>query len=141
MRTEVASADSPLILYDGECGLCSGGVRFFVKRDPEGMFRYAPLQGSTASDLVDKGVLPEGKQLMSSMVLLQGGTVYFKSTAALKGASRLGGFWSLARILLLVPRPVRDGVYDFIARRRIRYFGERNVCDLPAPSARERFLP
>ena len=126
---------SPVILFDGVCNLCNGFVQFVIARDPGARFRFAALQSDSARRLLDGlGAVPD------SVVLVDGGRVYTRSAAALRIARRLPFPWSLAQALIVVPRPLRDWVYDRIARHRYRWFGRKDVCMIPTPDLRARFL-
>lgn len=125
-----------VILFDGVCNLCNAWVDFVVRHDPEGRFRFAALQSEAAGDLL-RGAPPD---LPDSIVLVEDGTVWVRSTAALRVARGLGLPWSLAWIFILVPRSVRDAVYDWVARNRYRWFGRRDTCRIPTPEERARFL-
>jgi predicted DCC family thiol-disulfide oxidoreductase YuxK len=127
---------SPIVFYDGECGLCHRFVQFILARDHAGTFRFAPLQGPTAARLV-----PGCAATLGSVVLKDETGVYQKSEASLRVLARLGGLWVLTTPLRAVPPVVRDAVYDFIAKRRYRWFGTADACALPPPSAQPRFLP
>ncbi len=124
-----------IVLFDGVCNLCNGTVDFMLKRDGRGRFRYASLQGETAARLAPT------EPAMQSVLLWQDGKLYRKSGAGIRMIAGLGGAWSLVYLLLAVPRPLRDPVYDWIARNRYRWFGRRETCRLPAPAELERFLP
>ncbi len=126
------------ILLDGVCNLCTGLVRFVIKRDPGKRFRFASLQSPAAEDLLR----PEapGRDRLESMILLDGNQIYRKSTAALLAARQLSGLWPAMAILLIIPRPIRDAVYDWIGRNRYRVFGKREVCWTPDADLEGRFL-
>ena len=127
-----------LIYYDGLCGLCDRFVRFVVARDRRGRFRFAPLQGSTARARLPSLLEPESSR---TVILEDDGRFRVRSDAALAVLAGLGGAWRAAALLRVVPRPLRDAVYDFVARHRLRWFGRREECRLPGPEERERFLP
>ncbi|MEN1680262.1 MAG: DCC1-like thiol-disulfide oxidoreductase family protein [Planctomycetota bacterium] len=127
----------PVIFFDGDCGLCSRFVRFFVAIDRRGVFRLAPLQGETAALC---GVTPTGSIERWSVVLWDAGQTWEHSTAVLRSVGRLGGVWRLAGLLRLVPRPIRDGIYRFVARNRRRWFGTDDVCQMPSEKLRSRLL-
>jgi predicted DCC family thiol-disulfide oxidoreductase YuxK len=128
------------IFYDGHCGLCHRSVRFVIARDRAGrLFRYAPLQGITFRKLVPAG---QRETLPDSVVLLTDDSrLLVRSDAFIHILERLGGFWSLlAGVVAVVPRPARDGVYNFIARVRYRIFGRRaEVCPVTPSELRKRF--
>ena len=137
----------PIVYYDGLCGLCDGFVRFVVARDALGCYRFSPLQGETARLRLGDG-LAQGA--LKTVVLEEdpalrpiGNTdgLRVKSDAAIAILAGLSHGWGLINLLRIVPRPIRDLVYDFIARHRYRWFGKREECRVPTPAERERFLP
>ena len=126
----------PVIYFDGYCGLCNGFVDFVLARDRARRFRFAPLQGTTArARFGDPGDVDP-----TTILLEEEGTVFERSTAALRIITALGGIWRLAGLLRLVPRFIRDAVYDWIARNRYGWFGKRDSCRLPSPEERTVFL-
>lgn len=133
----VKQEERAIVLFDGVCHLCNGAVRWIIRRDRRGRFRFASLQSETGSALLSRyGVQPG----TDSMVLIEGGRWYPESTAALRIARRLDGLWPLAYVLIIVPRPLRDSLYRYIARRRYRWFGRSETCMIPDSGIRERFL-
>jgi predicted DCC family thiol-disulfide oxidoreductase YuxK len=131
-------ADQPIILFDGVCNLCTASVRFVIERDARKQFRFASLQSPVAEKLL--GSQPKGRDKLESMILIVGDKIYRKSTAALLTAKRLDGLWPLLSIFLLVPRPLRNAVYDWIGSRRYRMFGKQDVCWQPHSDFSDRFL-
>ena len=127
-----------VILFDGVCNLCNGFVQFVIERDPEARFRFAALQSDAARRLV--GGLRIPGSLPDSIVLVEDGRAFLKSTAALRIARGLRAPWPLAYGLVVVPRALRDRVYDLVARRRYGWFGRRDTCMVPAPELRSRFI-
>lgn len=126
----------PVIYFDGYCGLCNGFVDFVLARDRTRRFRFAPLQGSTArARFGDPGAVDP-----TTILLEEGGTVFERSTAALRIITTLGGVWRGVDLLRLVPRVIRDAVYDWIARNRYGWFGKRDTCRLPTLEERAVFL-
>lgn len=123
-----------MILFDGTCGLCARSVRFVLRHDRQGHYRFASLQSGSAAELL------AGTDPPDSVVLLEHGAVYTRSTAALRIARGLSGLWPLCYAFILVPRPLRDAVYRWVARRRTRWFGRQEYCAVPAPEWKERFL-
>jgi len=128
-----------IILFDGVCNLCNGAVNFVIDRDPAGFFKFAPLQSNTGRALLEQHALPT--ETLDSIVLIEGGRVYHRSGAALRIARRLRGGWPLLYSFIIVPRFIRDRVYDFIAAHRYRWFGKEDACRVPTPALRARFLP
>jgi predicted DCC family thiol-disulfide oxidoreductase YuxK len=139
----VASPPSPeLLFYDGHCALCHGAVRFVLQHDRSGnAFRFAPLQGSTFQSRIapeQRASLPD-----SIVVITNAGSLLVRSDAFLHTLRRLGKGWRFcASFLAVIPRPLRDLGYDFIARIRYRVFGTRDdLCPVIPPKLRARFDP
>lgn len=130
------AAEGPILLFDGECNLCAASVRFVIARDPARRVRFASLQSEFARHR--PGLSAEGDP--ESLVLLEGDRVRFRSTAVLRLCGYLGGAWPLLRVFLLVPGPLRDLAYRWIARNRYRWFGRRDACWLPGPESEGRFV-
>ena len=133
------ATEAPLLLYDGVCALCNGAVTFVLRRDRRGLIRFAPLQGSTAAALIEHR---PALAAVDSMVWIepQGGAA-IRSDAAIAIGRYLGGFWgSLASLARIIPRPLRDAVYDLVARLRYRLFGRYDACPIPPAEHRSRFL-
>jgi predicted DCC family thiol-disulfide oxidoreductase YuxK len=130
------------LFYDGHCGLCHRAVKFVLKHDRSGRtFRFAPLQGETFAARIPaerRAGLPD-----SIVVLTGDGALFVRSNAFLHILRRLGGGWTaLASLLSVIPRRLRDFVYDFVARIRYRVFGRRDdVCPIVPPELRARFDP
>jgi predicted DCC family thiol-disulfide oxidoreductase YuxK len=127
-----------LIVFDGVCNLCNGLVQFVIARDPAGRFQFAAVQSASARRMLELHNAPE--PLPDSIALVEEGRVFTRSTAALRIARRLPFPWPLTTVLLAVPRPVRDSMYDLVARSRYRWFGQRRQCMVPSPALRSRFL-
>lgn len=129
----------PVILYDGVCGLCDRFVQFVITRDPSAKIRLAALQSESAKVLLQKFQLPA--TVLSTVVLIEEEKSYVKSAAVLRSLSYLGGAWKFFTILRIIPPPISDFVYDFVARNRYRWFGKFDACIIPSPEIRSRFLP
>ena len=129
---------NPIILFDGVCNFCSSIVEFAIKRDPGGIFKYAPLQSEIGRKLLYKFQLPTDE--FDSFILIEGEHCFLRSTATLKLFRRLNGLWPILYILIVVPRPIRDFVYNIVAKYRYRLFGRRSDCFIPTPDIRSRFL-
>ncbi|WP_078412990.1 thiol-disulfide oxidoreductase DCC family protein [Priestia abyssalis] len=127
-----------IILFDGVCNFCDGAVQFIIKRDPKAHFSFASLQSKPGQNLLIKWELPT--DTFNSMVYVKENRVYMKSTAALKIARELKGFWPLLYVLILIPKPIRDIAYDLIAKNRYKWFGQKDECMVPSPDVRKRFL-
>lgn len=129
----------PLVLFDGVCNVCNGIVRFVIARDAApGRVRFAALQSDAGQALLRRHGLPTDD--FESFVFVEGDRAFRRSTAALRLFRLLGFPWSLLWLLVVVPAPVRDAVYDWFARRRYGWFGKRDQCMVPTPDVRARFL-
>jgi predicted DCC family thiol-disulfide oxidoreductase YuxK len=126
------------VLFDAVCNLCNGSVLFVIDRDPSRHFRFAALQSEAGARLLREHA--HGGADLSSVVLVEDGRLYTRSTAALRIARRLAWPWRLLSALIVVPRPLRDAVYDLVARNRYRWFGRGEACRIPTPELRGRFL-
>ena len=126
------------MLFDGVCNLCNGAVDFILRHDRHSRFVFASLQSEAGQELLNLYQLPTDHY--DSMVLLKDGKLYQRSSAALEIARDLPGAWQLLTTFKVVPVPVRDAVYNFIARNRYRFFGKNETCRLPSPAERARFL-
>ena len=133
-----APASGAIIAFDGICNLCNGIVDFVISRDRKKTFRFLSLQSATGRQLLERANLPANR--LTTLVLIEQGRTYTKSTAALRIVRSLGGLWRLAGILLIIPPPLRDAVYDLVARKRYRWFGTRTTCRVPSAEERDRFL-
>jgi predicted DCC family thiol-disulfide oxidoreductase YuxK len=131
-------SEPPVIVFDGLCNICSFGVQRVLRHDRAGLFRFAFAQGPVGGRLKAQYGLTPGD--LENVALIEDGRCYVKSTAALKVLDRLPGPWRLLRVLWIVPRPLRDLAYSFIARNRYRLFGKRKTCLMPTPAQRSRFL-
>lgn len=131
----------PIILFDGVCNLCNTAVRWVLKRDKQERFDFAALQSQAARRELGKVLGPEEIQaLPASIVLIDSDGVHIRSTASLRIARALGFPSSMLGWGVVVPRPIRDAIYDLIARRRYRWFGRRESCMTPSADVAARFL-
>jgi predicted DCC family thiol-disulfide oxidoreductase YuxK len=134
--------EGPVVLFDGVCNLCNSSVNFVIDHERDRDVRFASLQSEAGSELLERvgRKLPEGDP--ESIVVVEGGRVFERSAAILRIARHLRWPWRvLAAMAVVVPRPLRDVVYRWIARNRYRWFGKSDVCRVPTPELRERFLP
>jgi len=126
-----------IILFDGVCNLCNRSVQFILKRDPNEQFKFTSLQSETGQNLLRKHAL---KPDMKSVILIENDQIFLKSTAALRIAGRMKGLWKLAGVLYIIPRPIRDFIYQWVAKNRYKWFGKADSCMLPRPEWKNRFL-
>ncbi len=129
--------DDDVILYDGVCVFCSRWVRFVATRDVEQRFRFTAIQSGYGTRLAKAFGIDPGDPDTNAVV--HGGAAYFKSDAALTVLGHLPR-WGWVRVLRLVPKPLRDAVYNLVARNRYRIFGKYEECFVPDASLRARVI-
>jgi len=131
--------DHPVILFDGVCNLCNSSVQFIIKRDPKSYFRFAALQSDKGRELISL----YGQRVADppdSVILVDANGIHNRTDAALRIAKRLSGLWPAFSFFLILPRWLRDPVYNWIGRNRYRWFGKQDSCMMPDPALRSRFL-
>jgi predicted DCC family thiol-disulfide oxidoreductase YuxK len=126
--------DNKIILFDGVCNLCNDAVNFVIKRDKKNIFKFATLQSKDAQAF---GFNPVN---MNSIILIDGDKQYSKSTAALHIAKHLSGGFPLLYAFIILPRFIRDWIYDYIAKNRYKWFGKKESCMIPTPELQKKFL-
>jgi len=134
----MATTEPPIILFDGVCNLCNGFVQFIIRHDKKGVFRFASLQSAYAASLT--ALSDKVGSSLSTVVLQDGDRYYFKSAAALRIARLLRFPFSVAYVFIIVPSPLRDAIYDWVANNRYAWFGKLDACWLPTPELKSRFL-
>ena len=127
-----------LILFDGVCNWCNGWVNFAIAHDPGRQFKFATLQSEPAQRILQD--LHMSTLDYQTFLLLEEGHVSTKFTAALRVLRQLSGWWPLYYVCVLVPTPIRDVVYDFVARHRYWWMGRAATCRVPAREVRDRFV-
>ena len=140
---KLAAPRHHLLLYDGVCGLCNRFVRTILAVDHRRRISFAPLQGPTAARLAERhGFAVDGDTVVYVRYFgLEGERVHQRTDAVLLALADTGGVFWLARVLRVVPRGLRDPVYDWVAAHRYEWFGRHDSCPLPPPEHRFRFLP
>ena len=128
----------PVILFDGLCNLCSASVQYVIKHDPQRIFRFASLQSPRAQKILSGHNLSLNDY--SSFVLFTGNKIYTRSTAALMVAKKISGIAKLLYPLIILPKFIRDTVYNIIAKNRYKWFGKKQACWLPTPELKNLFL-
>ncbi|MDG5473431.1 DCC1-like thiol-disulfide oxidoreductase family protein [Jeotgalibacillus sp. ET6] len=128
---------SAIVLFDGDCHVCNWSIQFIMKRDPSGKFKFASLQGDIGRKLTKTY---RSDPMIDSVLLVENDQMWSKSTAALRICRELEGPVRYLSLGLMIPRPLRDLVYDFIARNRFHWFGRKEQCDLPTKEERRRLL-
>lgn len=130
--------NSSVIFFDGVCNLCNSSVLFIIKRDKKSYFQFASLQSNYAKKVLPDALTKEDN--LSSIILMKDGKVFQKSSAALKIAYKLSGLWPLMIVFMIIPKFIRDWVYDIIAKNRYKWFGKKDQCMIPSPELKIRFL-
>ena len=131
-------SDHPILLFDGVCNLCNRSVQFFIKHDKEGTLKFAPLQSETGKQLLSNSNL--NNAYLDSLILIENEKAYDRSSAALRSTKYLNGLWPVFQIFLIIPKFLRNPVYNWIARNRYKWYGKRDQCMIPTPAIKERFL-
>jgi predicted DCC family thiol-disulfide oxidoreductase YuxK len=126
-----------VVLFDGVCNLCSGAVQFIIKRDRAAKFKFASLQSGYGQQQLERFQL---RKVSQSIILIKDGKAYQQSEAALLVTKHLNGLWPVFYIFMVVPRFIRDGVYNWIARNRYTFFGRKETCWIPSPELKSRFI-
>lgn len=127
-----------LVVFDGVCVLCNGFARFVHRHDQSGTFRFATVQSPVGRAVFESQGL--SAEAIETVLVRKGGKVLQKSDAILAAIAGFGGVWRGVAVARVVPRPIRDWVYDRIARNRYRLFGRHDSCPLPPPGLRDRFV-
>jgi predicted DCC family thiol-disulfide oxidoreductase YuxK len=127
-----------VVVFDGECAFCNRWVDFLLRFDRRDVFRFTARQSETGADFSRAAGLPEGG--VGSIVLVEGTKLRLRSDAVIRMLELLGAPFSAARILRVFPVTLRDAVYDFIARNRMRFSRRLAACRVPQPEERHRFL-
>lgn len=127
-----------IVLFDGVCHLCNGSVNFLLKRDKKECFLFATLQSDSGQALLKQHQLSTND--LDTVILIQQGQVYTKSTAILRVLKELGRGWQIFYVFILLPRFIRDAIYNLVAHSRYRLFGKNEQCRMPSPDIERRFL-
>jgi predicted DCC family thiol-disulfide oxidoreductase YuxK len=130
--------DRPIIIFDGYCALCSGWAQLVLRHDRTARYRLLRAQSPLGYALyVHYGLDPQDYE---TNILIEDGAAWFKSEGSIRMAEGLGFPWSLAAVFRILPMPVRDRIYEFVARNRLKFFGKRATCYAPQPGYQDRFL-
>jgi len=130
--------DKKIVLFDGVCNLCSNSVQFIIRHDKKNQFLFGSLQGKAGQEYLRKFNLPEDS--FNSFMLVENDKLYDRSSGALRMLKHLGNGWQLFYAFIIVPKFIRDGVYNFIAKNRYKWFGKKEACWIPTPELKEKFL-
>jgi predicted DCC family thiol-disulfide oxidoreductase YuxK len=128
----------PIVLFDGVCKFCDASVNFLIDHDSKARLRFAALQSATGQALLKKFGIRTNR--FDTIVLVEGEHWSDRSTAALRIATYLDGYWWLTAVLLFLPAFLRDFPYTVLAANRYKWFGTLDACRMPTPDIRHRFL-
>jgi len=127
-----------IILFDGICNFCNSSVNYVMDRDPDRYFKFGALQSEEGKAILGQHNLPQ--DYVDSIVLVENGVFYANSDAALRIARRMTGLWPLLYWFKYIPNFIRDAIYNWIASNRYDWFGKMDVCRIPTPEIRDRFI-
>lgn len=128
----------PILLFDGVCNLCNHSVQLVIKNDTKNIFKFAPLQNPKVICFLEE----QNQDLnnLNTIVLITSKKIYTKSSAALTVAKHLKGLYPLLYVFYIIPKPIRDIFYDFIAKNRYKWYGKKDHCMIPSPELKNKFL-
>ena len=132
------SNNKAIILFDGVCNLCNASINFIINHDTKNYFLFTPLQSEQGIELLRKFNLDNNQ--LESLVLIENNRIYLKSTAALRVAKHLNKLYSLLYLFIILPPFIRNGIYEYIARNRYKWFGKKEVCMIPNEEIKSRFI-
>ncbi|MBB6003272.1 thiol-disulfide oxidoreductase DCC family protein [Arcicella rosea] len=127
-----------VILFDGVCNFCNASINFVIDHDPQKRFKFASLQSDLGREILKKH--HRNTSDFDSVILLKDNGLFIKSKAALEIAKELSGLWKYLSIFSVLPTFILDFFYDLIAKNRYKFFGKSEVCRMPSPDLKERFL-
>lgn len=136
-KTGTPGDDAPVILFDGVCNLCNGWIKFVLKNERRDFYRFTSLQSENAKSMLGHY---HYESKLSSIVLIENGMLYEKSGAVLKILGNLKFPWPMMQIFAVVPRPLRDAVYHFMAKNRYAWFGKQQLCEWDPNHDEVRFI-
>jgi len=127
-----------IILFDGICNLCNNAVQFIIKRDKKHHFLFTSLQSDAAQDILLQFQLKNSD--LNSIIFIEDEKIYQKSTAVLRISKQLNGLWKLNYAFIIIPKFIRDFIYDIIAKKRYGWFGKREHCMIPSAALKKYFF-
>jgi predicted DCC family thiol-disulfide oxidoreductase YuxK len=134
----MSEANNPILYFDGVCNLCNGLVKFFIRRDRSDKLLFSSLQSKAGQRAISESGFTG--QADDTVILYNNGKYYKRSSAILKALSLLGGIWKISNAGFIVPRFIRDGIYDWVAANRYKWFGKKEECMIPRPEDANRFI-
>ena len=135
---KIVTYAKPVVLFDGVCNLCNGIIQYLIRQDPDSRLLLGSLQSQAGQQLLRQAGM--STTIIDTFVLIDGEQTFTRSTAVLELCRRLGRGRQILALFLIVPRPLRDFVYNIVARNRNRWFGRKAACMIPTPEIRQRFI-
>ena len=130
--------DHPVVLFDGVCNLCNSAVQFIIRHDKKNIFMFTSLQSDAGQKLLHQYNFPLDE--LKSFIFIENNKAYTRSTGALRVVRKLKGAWPLLYGCMIVPKFIRDGVYNWVGNNRYKWFGKQESCMIPTPELKARFL-
>jgi len=130
--------DQPIVLFDGVCNLCNGAVQFIIRHDKKNIFMFASLQSEVGRKILEQYNFPLDE--FNSFILIENNKAYTRSTGALRVAKKLNGLWPLLYGFIIIPKFIRDSIYNWVAGNRYKWFGKKDACMIPTPELKTKFL-
>ncbi len=130
--------DQPIVLFDGVCNLCNGAVQFIIRHDKKNIFMFASLQSEVGRKILEQYNFPLDE--LNSFILIENNKAYTRSTGALRVAKKLNGLWPLLYGFIIIPKFIRDSIYNWVAENRYKWFGKKDACMIPTPELKTKFL-
>lgn len=127
-----------IILFDGVCNLCNNSINFVIKRDKSNLFKFTALQEAPGIALLKQYGI--NTLDIDSIILIENGKAFTKSAAALRVAKGLSGGWPVLYGFIIIPKWIRNAVYDYIAKNRYKWYGKKDSCMIPTPDLKNKFL-
>jgi predicted DCC family thiol-disulfide oxidoreductase YuxK len=132
------NSNQKIILFDGVCNLCNTSVNFVIEHDKKNIFRFAALQSDIGRKLAIENNINTADT--DSIILIDGDSSYIKSTAALYISKELSGAYPLLYAFMIIPKYLRDLIYNYIAKNRYKWYGKKESCMIPSPTLKDKFL-
>ena len=130
--------EQPIVLFDGVCNLCNSAVHFIIRNDRKNVFMFTSLQSEAGQKLLAQYNFPLDE--LNSFILIENNKAYTRSTGALKVAKKLNGLWPWLYSFIIIPKILRDSIYDMVGNNRYKWFGKKDACMIPTPELKARFL-
>jgi len=131
--------DKKIILFDGVCNLCDATVQRVIEHDKKDVFRFAAIQSEIGRQIISHIGIDITKT--DSIILYEPGhAYYYKAEAAMKIAKQMGGWYSIVGWFSFLPEWISNGMYDYVARNRYKWYGKKNECMIPTPELKAKFL-